>query len=59
MVAPDGTGEDLYKYVTIDADEVETQAAWEIDLEYSGRPALSDENLEYEVANWNFMYFPQ
>lgn len=31
IMAPDGTGEDLYKYATIDDDEVETQATWEID----------------------------
>ena len=59
MIAPEGTSEVLYKYVTIDADEIPKQATWEIDMLHTERPARQDEVIEYEVANWNSMFCPQ
>ena len=49
----------MYKHVTLDDDEIEIQATWEIDMMHSGRSAHHDEVTEYEVTNWNSMFCPE
>ena len=53
-----GVSEMPVKYVAIDDEDIATQAAWEVDLEHSGRSAITDEIAKYAMANWNSMFCP-